>query len=168
MTSEAFELVAVGPVHARVLSMLHDGAFGRGAGWSEGDFMRLLETPGTFGWVAQVASADGPQPVALIIARAVVDEAEILTIGSLPSVRRKGLARGLVRAAAAEAATRGATPAISGSRCGQCRWYCVVPCAGLSRSRASAGLLYSSGRSSRGRHRHGARHLLRSFTPMPI
>lgn len=109
MITEAFELVGVGPAHARVLSMLHEGAFGRNAGWSEGDFARLLETPGTFGWVAQVAAPDGPQPVALVIARAVADEAEILTIGSLPSVRRKGLARGLVRAAAAEAATRGAT-----------------------------------------------------------
>lgn len=108
MTAEAFELVAVGPAHGRVLSILHQGAFGRETGWSEGDFARLLDTPGAFGWVAQVASPDGPQPVALVVARAVVDEAEILTIGTLPSVRRKGLASGLMRAAAAEAATRGA------------------------------------------------------------
>lgn len=108
MTTDAFELLPVGPVHARVLSILHGGAFGRDAGWTEGDFSQLLETPGTFGWVAQVPSADGPQPAALVVARAVVDEAEILTIGTLPSVRRKGLARGLIRAAAAEAATRGA------------------------------------------------------------
>ncbi|EKV27675.1 Ribosomal-protein-S18p-alanine acetyltransferase [Caenispirillum salinarum AK4] len=108
MITEAFELVTVGPAHARVLSMLHQGAFGRDAGWNEGAFERLLGTPGTFGWVAQVAGAEGPQPVALVVARAVADEAEILTIGTLPSVRRKGLARGLVRAAAAEAATRGA------------------------------------------------------------
>lgn len=108
MMTESFELVSVGALHAAVLAVLHQGAFGRDAGWSEGDFRSLLETPGTFAWVAQMGSPQGPQPVALALCRAMADEAEILTIGSLPSVRRRGLGRALLRAAAAEAATRGA------------------------------------------------------------
>lgn len=108
MISESFELIGVGAAHARVLAQLHAGAFGRHEGWSEGDFASLFATPGTFGWVAQAGTAEGPQPVAMVLARAVADEAEILTIGSLPTTRRRGIARGLLRAAAAEAATRGA------------------------------------------------------------
>lgn len=139
MTAEAFELVAVGPAHGRVLSILHQGAFGRETGWSEGDFARLLDTPGAFGWVAQVASPDGPQPVALVVARAVVDEAEILTIGTLPSVRRKGLAK---RADACRrrrsSDTRGGTP-LPGSGGGQCRRYRPLPLPGIRGSGPGAG-----------------------------
>lgn len=108
MISDSFELIAVGAAHAAVLAQLHEGAFGRDEAWMQGDFASLFRTPGTFGWVAQVGTGEGPQPVALVVARAVVDEAEILTIGSLPNVRRRGIGHGLVRAAAAEAATRGA------------------------------------------------------------
>lgn len=109
MRTESFELIGVGRAHAAVLGLLHQGAFGIAHGWTEGDFATLLDQPGTFGWVAQMGSTEGPQPVALVVARAVADEAEILTIGSLPSIRRNGVARALMRAAAAEAATRGAT-----------------------------------------------------------
>lgn len=108
MTGRSFELVGVGKPHAAVLAVLHQGAFGRDHGWTEGDFASLMAQPGTFGWVAQMGSIQGPQPVALVVGRAVADEAEILTIGSLPSIRRQGVAGALMRAAAAEAATRGA------------------------------------------------------------
>lgn len=108
MMSESCELIAVGGAHAGVLAMLHETAFGPGEAWTAGDFTTLFDTPGTFGWIAQVGTAQGPQPVALVLARAVADEAEILTIGSLPRARRRGIGRSLLRAAAAEAATRGA------------------------------------------------------------
>lgn len=108
MMSDSVELVGVGAAHARVLGQLHAGAFGRDEAWGEGDFARLFDTPGTFGWVAQVGTGEGPQPVALVVARAVADDSEILTIGTLPMARGRGIGRALLRAAAAEAATRGA------------------------------------------------------------
>ncbi|GAA0596149.1 N-acetyltransferase [Caenispirillum bisanense] len=108
MMSDSCELIAVGAAHAGVLAVLHEAAFGVGEAWTTGDFAALFDTPGTFGWIAQVGTGQGPQPVALVLARAVADEAEILTIGSLPRARRRGIGRSLLRAAAAEAATRGA------------------------------------------------------------
>ncbi len=44
----------------------------------------------------------------MVLARAAADEAEILTLGVVPTARRRGLGRALLDAAKAEAARRGA------------------------------------------------------------
>ena len=58
------------------------------------------------GGFALVAEAETPQ--GFILARTVADEAEILTLAMSPPFRRRGVARALVEAAAAEAARKGA------------------------------------------------------------
>jgi len=67
--------------------------------WTDTAIAALLATPGTFAF----ASAQG-----FVMARAVGDEAEILTLAVTPEARRKGLGRALVEAALAHAGTLGA------------------------------------------------------------
>ena len=79
------------------LARLHTMAFTDA--WRENAIRDLLATPGTFA----LAVAEG-----FILARVAGNEAEILTLAVAPAARRKGLARALVRSAAAHAAHRGA------------------------------------------------------------
>ncbi len=59
-----------------------------------------LELPGAYGFIAPAGG--------LVLARAVVDEAEILTLAVMPAHRRSGIARALLAEASAHAAERGA------------------------------------------------------------
>ena len=68
--------------------------------WDTKAFRDLLSSPGTYAFAT---------PHAFIVARAAAGEAEILTVGTIPSDRRTGAARALVLAAAAEAHQRGAS-----------------------------------------------------------
>ncbi|MCF8505330.1 MAG: GNAT family N-acetyltransferase [Caulobacter sp.] len=86
------------PDDARLLAVLHASAFPRP--WDEAAFEALLITFNVFGLVL-----DGQ---GFILCRAVADEAEILTLAVTPMVRRNGVGRTLVEAAAATAAARGA------------------------------------------------------------
>ena len=79
------------------LAALHASAFP--APWSAAVFADLLVQPGVFA----VVEADG-----FILMRAVLDEAEILTLAVRPSSRRGGLGRRLVDAAVVRAAALGA------------------------------------------------------------
>ena len=85
------------PDDARLLAVLHASAFPRP--WDEAAFEALLITFNVFGLVL-----DGQ---GFILCRTVADEAEILTLAVTPMVRRNGVARTLVEAAAATAAARG-------------------------------------------------------------
>lgn len=80
------------------LAVLHAGAFDRP--WDEAAFEALLVTFNVFGLML-----DGQ---GFILCRAVADEAEILTLAVNPQVRRNGVGRTLVEAAASVAAARGA------------------------------------------------------------
>lgn len=62
--------------------------------WTAVEFDRLLATPGCFG---VLLLADGV-PCALALARVAADEAEILTLGVVPSARRHGHASRLLAA----------------------------------------------------------------------
>ena len=75
-----------------VLAALHAGAFEGVARWSESTFAELFATPGT---QAFLASLQG-EPVGFILIRAVLDEAEILTLAVSPEWRRRGVARKLL------------------------------------------------------------------------
>jgi ribosomal-protein-alanine N-acetyltransferase len=80
----------VGPAHAAVLAAIHGAAFPREA-WGAGAFQVQLEMHGVIGLL------DGRGGLALL--RVTADEAEILTIGVMPAVRRQGIARALLREA---------------------------------------------------------------------
>jgi ribosomal-protein-alanine N-acetyltransferase len=77
----------VGPTYAAVLASLHGAAFPREA-WGAGAFQVQLEMHGVIGLL------DGRGGLALL--RVTADEAEILTIGVIPAVRRQGIARALL------------------------------------------------------------------------
>jgi ribosomal-protein-alanine N-acetyltransferase len=70
--------------------------------WTEAEFADLLARPETH------VSADAN---ALALGRTVADEAELLTLATLPDARRRGHARRRLAAFEAEAVARGATVA---------------------------------------------------------
>ena len=88
--------------HAEAMGLLQEACFGAAA-WPAASIATLFAGPGVFGFIAEAGGC--------VIARAVADEAEILTIGVRPAARRRGLGRQLLDAALAEAARRGATAA---------------------------------------------------------
>ncbi len=79
------------------LAALHASAFAEA--WSAEAICELLSTPGAFAFF---------QPGGFILARAAGGEAEILTLAVAPAMRRHGLGRALVRAAASHAQSMGA------------------------------------------------------------
>src|ERR1700743_3291542 len=83
---------------AALLAELHKSSFADA--WSRAAICELLAGPGVFAWFT---------PDGFVLARVAGGEAEILTLAVAPLVRGKGLGRALLRAAAAHAATLGAT-----------------------------------------------------------
>lgn len=79
------------------LAAIHRACFPDG--WSAQAFRELLATPGTF-----ALSSEG----GFILARVAAGEAEILSLGVMPSARRSGQARTLAISAAARAHAEGA------------------------------------------------------------
>lgn len=73
--------------------------------WSSGEFSALLAMPGCFGLLL-VDSADD-WPCGLILLRVAADEAEILTIGVVPRLRRRHGAARLLEQAMAHCVARG-------------------------------------------------------------
>ena len=74
--------------------------------WNEASLSATLQEPAVIACLAQVGSA--PEDVGFALCRVVVDEAEILTIGTLPAWRRRGIGVRLIDALAQHAAQRGA------------------------------------------------------------
>lgn len=91
----------VGAAASQLLSDLHEDSFDEG--WSAQAFSEMLNTPGT---QAAIAS-DGDEPVGFIVTRSAADEAEIITVGSRPSVQRRGVARQLLERQVALLAAQG-------------------------------------------------------------
>ncbi len=90
----------VGVACADALAEVHAAAFPAAERWDGKAIAALLATPGCF---ALLATAGG-----MAIARVAGDEAELLTLAVLPVVQGRGLGGGLLAAALAEAARRGA------------------------------------------------------------
>ncbi|ATQ41054.1 ribosomal protein S18-alanine N-acetyltransferase [Caulobacter mirabilis] len=86
------------PDEAPALAALHAQAFEHP--WPEREIAELMTSPGVF---ALVVEDQG-----FILCRAVVGEAEILTLAVTPARRRGGVGRALVEAAAGVAAESGA------------------------------------------------------------
>lgn len=68
----------------------------------------LLVTPGAWGMIATTGTAEDAPPAGFVIARVIVDELEILSLGVLPGLRRRGVAKCLLSHAFAEAVRLGA------------------------------------------------------------
>lgn len=81
---------------AALLSALHGACFDRG--WDAAAFGEILAMPGAAAWSAE--TDDGP--TGFIVLRQAADEAEIITVGTVPEQRRGGLAARLIRHSAGE------------------------------------------------------------------
>ena len=95
-------LELAGPEAAAELGACHARSFD--SPWSAGDIETLLAAPGGYA----LAARDDAGVRAFLLARAIVGEAEILTLAVDPPRRRQGLARALVEAAAGAAVAAGA------------------------------------------------------------
>lgn len=89
----------VGPAYAAVLAVIHGAAFPQEA-WDASAFQVQLEMHGVIGLLDPRGG--------LVLLRVTADEAEILTIGVVPKMRRQGMAKALLREAIARAAKLGA------------------------------------------------------------
>jgi len=109
----AVEVRTSGPLELTLLAALHAACFADGAGgavWSAGDIAEVLSIPGSFARIATATpkeespdrAAPAAQPVGLLLARVVGQDCEILSLGVAPPWRRRGVARRLLRALAAE------------------------------------------------------------------
>lgn len=94
-------VTALGPDAAAVFAALHAECFSDP--WSETAMAALLSSPGVTGLVLEAGGA----PAGMALVRAVVDEAEILTIGVIPGARRSGCGARLLTACAHAARAAG-------------------------------------------------------------
>ena len=79
-------------VDVPALAALHAQCFT--APWSAGEIGDLLDGPGGFALMI-----DSPGPAGFILCRALVGEAEVLTLAVAPAVRGQGLGKALLQAA---------------------------------------------------------------------
>lgn len=86
-------MVEAGPEHAEVLSALHGDCFDED--WPAADIARIMALPGAVALLAFAAS-DPHRPAGFALARRAAHEAEIISIGTSPAHRRRGIARRLV------------------------------------------------------------------------
>ncbi len=93
-------LVAATPAHAAAMASLHASAFPPRDRWGAAAFELQLGLHGAFGWIAPAGG--------MILARAMADEAEVLTFAVDPAARRQGIGRALLEQAMATARQRGA------------------------------------------------------------
>ena len=93
------------PADALLLARIHGQCFDDA--WSEDAFRNFLSRANCLAFVA-ASAAGSTTPDAFILVQVAAEECEILSLGVLPGVRRQGLARALVKAAAAAAQTCGA------------------------------------------------------------
>ncbi|HUE46622.1 MAG TPA: tRNA (adenosine(37)-N6)-threonylcarbamoyltransferase complex dimerization subunit type 1 TsaB [Aestuariivirgaceae bacterium] len=86
-------IVEAGIEHAEVLSALHGECFAED--WPAADIARIMALPGAVALLA-FAAAEPDRPAGFALARRAADEAEIISIGTDPTFRRRGIARRLV------------------------------------------------------------------------
>ena len=82
--------------HAAALAAIHQAAFPPEEVWSETIIALHIGLPGGFGLIDPRGG--------MVLARTIMDEAEILTIGVVPPARRQGLGAELLRASMDRAA----------------------------------------------------------------
>jgi [ribosomal protein S18]-alanine N-acetyltransferase len=87
-----------------ILARLHRKCFDEA--WDEESFRLLLQNPGAFALLA--GAADETAFACFVLIQIAADQAEVLSIGTVPSARRMGLAMAILQAAMAEAGRRNA------------------------------------------------------------
>jgi tRNA threonylcarbamoyl adenosine modification protein YeaZ len=90
-------IIEATPVHAPVLSALYAQCCEND--WPGADMARLMATPGAVALIACVGPETdqaSDRPVAFVLARHAADEAEIISIGTVPEMRRRGVAAKLI------------------------------------------------------------------------
>jgi len=101
-------VITIGPVGAGAaiaLAEIHRQGFA--PSWTAEEIAVLSEAPGAF---ALIASHEH-RPAGFVLCRVAADEAEVLTIATLPQFRRQGVGSALLDQALAIAAQRGARSA---------------------------------------------------------
>ncbi|WP_108682184.1 GNAT family N-acetyltransferase [Methyloceanibacter sp. wino2] len=93
------------PFDAALFAALHQSCFATGEqshqqrAWDEAAMAQFIAGPSTLCLLATVGAEDA-QPAGFLIARAAGDEAELLTIGVVADLRKRGVGRALLRHAA--------------------------------------------------------------------
>ncbi len=100
------------PQIAAIMQHAFDPRFGEA--WTSAQCMGMLSLPGV--WL--VIASLGDEDTGFALARAAVDEAELLLLATRPSARRRGIGGALLRAVMAEADARGAERIHLEVRCG--------------------------------------------------
>ncbi|RCW87357.1 ribosomal protein S18-alanine N-acetyltransferase [Phyllobacterium bourgognense] len=97
MRSQSFVIEPVLAEDALHLARIHEKTFRQP--WSDEEFHTLIVDDKVFGFIAREEGNRKAQPGGFILARLVLDEAEILTIAVAPQSQRKGLGHALMDAA---------------------------------------------------------------------
>lgn len=98
-----FAIRSAGPEDAATLAALHASSFADA--WSAASIEKLTSGPGAYTLIA----SDGGTDVGFVLLHVVPPEAEVLSIGVRPELRRAGLGRALLKRAARDLAAREVT-----------------------------------------------------------
>jgi ribosomal-protein-alanine N-acetyltransferase len=90
-------VITASPAHAAACAAIHAASFPPAESWSEAAFAELLAAPGVRGLIDEAGG--------LVLLRAAADEAEILTLATMEQARRRGIARRVLAAGLAWAAS---------------------------------------------------------------
>jgi ribosomal-protein-alanine N-acetyltransferase len=93
----ALSVRQAGALDSQILAALHRSCFARA--WDAAAMMQFAASPQTLCLIGAVAGDAGESAAGFLIARKASDEAEIISIGVLPSCRRLGLGRALIETA---------------------------------------------------------------------
>ncbi len=98
---------AIGAGGLEALAELHAACFAEA--WDREALAAMLAMPGAFAFLAQegAPAEDGSRALGFVMAWAVAGEAEIISLGVRPDLRRSGIGRRLLAAAVAESVSRG-------------------------------------------------------------
>lgn len=96
LRQRAFVIEALTRDDAIHLVPIHASTFRRP--WNEDDFHALLGEDNIFGFIARAEGNRKAQPSGFVLARHVLDEAEILTVAVSPQSQRKGVGHALMDA----------------------------------------------------------------------
>jgi len=86
-----------GPFDAQALAALHRSCFARA--WDEAAMLQFAASPQALCLIGAIAGDAGESAAGFLIARKAGDEAEILSLGVVPSCRKMGLGRALLETA---------------------------------------------------------------------
>jgi [ribosomal protein S18]-alanine N-acetyltransferase len=109
MTQTAAEHIVIseadrsfGPVLAELFGQSFDEP------WPLASIENLMAPAGCWGLIAECLKGEVLYPCGFALARAVGEEAELLSMGVIPAFRRRGVARAIMEALACQAVQRGA------------------------------------------------------------